>query len=179
MHNKKVQDENAQCKAIQMNNVEHITIKHEKMQDENIHTNIGHKIRLVHNYIDRYFHNCWEQAGIEPTRMQCATLHYLRHHVGEDVFQKDLEAAFSISGATATNILKVMEKEGLITRIPMEKDARLKKLEMTEKGMQYDKAAYANVVRLEEGIEKGFTEEELAVFREYLDRLTQNIVDLL
>ena len=77
-----------------------------------------------------------------------------------------------------TNILKVMEKDGLIIRVPMEKDARLKKLVMTEKGMQYDKVAYSNVARLEAGMEKGFTEEEITRFREYLDRLTQNIVDL-
>ena len=141
--------------------------------------NIGSKIRIVHNYIDKYFHTSWEKAGIEPTRMQCATLHYLRNHKDEDVFQKDLEAAFSISGATVTNILKVMEKDGLITRVPVEKDARLKKLQMTEKGKQYDEVAHTNVVRLEEGMEKGFTEEELTRFREYLDRVTQNIVDMM
>lgn len=140
--------------------------------------NIGNKVRIVHNYIDKYFHSSWEKAGIEPTRMQCATLHYLRRHKGEDVFQKDLEAAFSISGATVTNILKVMEKDGLITRVPVEKDARLKKIVMTEKGMQYDEVAHTNVIRLEAGMEKGFTEEEITRFREYLDRLTQNIVDL-
>lgn len=148
------------------------------MQNKDMNQNIGNKVRIVHNYIDKYFHTSWEKAGIEPTRMQCATLHYLRHHKNEDVFQKDLEAAFSISGATVTNILKVMEKEGLIIRIPMEKDARLKKLVMTEKGMQYDEVARGNVIRLEAGMEKGFTEEELARFRQYLDRLTQNIVDL-
>jgi len=27
-------------------------------------------------------------------------------------------------------------------------------------------------------MKKGFTEEELTIFREYLDRMTQNIVDL-
>ena len=148
------------------------------MQNKEMNQNIGNKVRVVHNYIDKYFHSSWEKAGIEPTRMQCATLHYLRRHQDEDVFQKDLEAAFSISGATVTNILKVMEKDGLITRVPMEKDARLKKLVMTEKGMQYDKVAYSNVARLEAGMEKGFTEEEITRFREYLDRLTQNIVDL-
>lgn len=148
------------------------------MQNNEINRNIGSKIRMVHNYIDKYFHTSWEKAGVEPTRMQCATLHYLHNNEGKDVFQKDLEAAFSISGATATNILKVMEKEGLITRVPMEKDARLKKMEMTEKGRQFNQAALENVMRLEEGMEKGFTEEELTVFREYLDRLTQNIVDL-
>ena len=148
------------------------------MQNKDMNRNIGSKVRIVHNYIDKYFHTSWEKAGIELTRMQCATLHYLRTHQNEDVFQKDLEAAFSISGATVTNILKVMEKDGLITRVPMEKDARLKKLQMTEKGLRCDKVARENVIRLEEGMEKNFTEEELATFREYLDRLTQNIVDL-
>jgi len=140
--------------------------------------NIGHKERMLHNNIDKYFKTSWEKAGVEPTRMQCATLHYLRSHQGEDVFQKDLEAAFSISGATATNILKIMEKDGLISREPVPTDARLKKLVLTEKGIAFDDAARENIVRLEEGMKKGFTEEELTIFREYLDRMTQNIVDL-
>ena len=148
------------------------------MQNEEMNQNIANKIRIIHNNIDKYFHSSWEKAGIEPTRMQCATLHYLRLHKDEDVFQKDLEAAFAISGATVTNILKVMEKDGLIVREPMEKDARLKKLVMTEKGLQYDEVARTNVIRLAEGMEKGFTEEEIARFRIYLDRLTQNIVDM-
>jgi len=149
------------------------------MPNEKMQQNIGHKVRIIHNNIDKYFHSSWEKAGIEPTRMQCATLHYLRYHADEDVFQKDLEAAFAISGATATNILKVMEKDGLITRVPMKTDARLKKLQMTEKGMSYNDVALDNVRRLEAGMEKGFTEEEITRFREYLDRLTQNIVDLM
>lgn len=148
------------------------------MQNKEMSQKIGHKVRIVHNYIDRYFHSSWEKTGVEPTRMQCATLHYLRTHQGEDVFQKDLEVAFSVSGATATNILKVMEKEGLISRVPMPKDARLKKLEMTEKGIHFDNVAHENIIRLETGMKKGFTEEELTIFCEYLDRLTQNIVNL-
>jgi len=142
--------------------------------------NIGHKTRMMHNAIDKYFKTSWEKAGVEPTRMQCATLHFLRAHQEQEkeVFQKDLEAAFSISGATATNILKVMEKDGLIRREPVPTDARLKKIVLTEKGIAFDDAARENVVRLEEGMKKGFTEEELTIFREYLDRMTQNIVDL-
>lgn len=148
------------------------------MQNNNFDSNIAHKIRIVHNNIDKYFHTSWEKEGIEPTRMQCATLQYLRMHEGEDVFQKDLETTFSISGATATNILKVMEKEELIRRIPMEKDARLKKLEMTEKGIHYNDVARENVARLGSEMMRGFSEEEITIFRDYLDRLTQNIVDL-
>lgn len=149
------------------------------MQNKDMNHDIGHKVRIIHNYIGKYFNTSWKKTGMEPTRMQCATMHYLREHTGEDVFQKDLEAAFSVSGATASNILKVMEKDGLITRVPMPQDARLKKLEMTEKGIAFDEAAHAHVVRLEKGMKKGFTEEELTIFRGYLDRLTQNIVGLM
>lgn len=148
------------------------------MHKMDLQKDIGHKIRIAHMAIDKYFNTSWKSSDIEPTRMQCGTMHYLRKHEGQDVFQKDLEEAFSMTGATATNILKVMEKEGLITRVPMPQDARLKKIELTEKGRSLDEAARANVVRLEEGMKKGFTDEELTTFRDYLDRLAQNIVDL-
>lgn len=149
------------------------------MSSENMDQNIGHKIRIAHNCIDKYFKTSWDDIkGMEPTRMQCATMRYLRAHQEEDVFQKDLEVTFSASAATVTNILKVMEKEGLIRRVPMPNDARLKKIEMTEKGCIIDTAARTQVSRLEDGMKKGFTEEEFARFREYLDRITQNIVEL-
>lgn len=148
------------------------------MHKMNIQKDIGHKIRKAHIAIDRYFNSSWSSSEIEPTRMQCGTMHYLREHQDTDVFQKDLEEAFSMTGATATNILKVMEKEGLITRVPMPHDARLKKLVLTEKGLALDEAVRANIERLEKGMRKGFTEEELTTFRDYLDRLTQNIVDM-
>lgn len=148
------------------------------MQTNEIKNELGHKVRIVNNNIDKYFHTAWAKSGSEATRMQCATLHYLRVHKEENVFQKDLEVAFSVSAATMTNILKVMEKEGLISRISMESDARLKKLVMTEKGVALDNEAHQNVVRLEAGMKKGFTEEEITRFREYLDRMAQNIVDL-
>lgn len=140
---------------------------------------LGHKLRIVNNQIGRYFAHCWKRTGIELTRMQCATMHHLKHHSDKEVFQKDLEAEFSISGATATNILKLMEKEGLITRVPLERDGRLKQLRLTEKGLELDEKARNNVDRLEEAMKKGLTEEELATFSDLLERVTQNIVDLM
>ena len=124
------------------------------MGDKDFQNEIGHKIRIAHNAIDKYFSSSWKSTGMELTRMQCATLHYLEEHEGKDVFQKDLEMVFSITGATATNILKVMEKEGLITRESMPTDGRLKKLILTEKGILLNKRAHSNVVRLEKGMKK-------------------------
>ncbi len=149
------------------------------MRKMDLEKDIGHKIRCAHNAIDKYFNNCWERAGVKPTRMQCVTMRYLREHDDVDVFQKDLEEAFSITGATATNILKLMEKEGLITRVAMPYDARLKKIELTEKGLKLDTEAHANVARLENSMKNGFTEEELTLFRQYLDQVVDNIGALL
>ena len=67
------------------------------MQNKKISQSLGHKLRIANNTIDRYFHSSWEKAGIEPTRMQCATLHYLKHHAKEDVFQKDLDGVKNIN----------------------------------------------------------------------------------
>ena len=147
--------------------------------DKNLNHHMGHKLRIINNQIGRYFTNCWHKSGIEVTRVQCATMHYLKEHSDSEVFQKDLEAEFSISGATATNILKLMEKEGLITRVPLERDGRLKQLCLTDKGLALDEKARNNVERLEEAMRKGFTEEEFSIFSDLLERVTQNIVDLL
>lgn len=41
---------------------------------------------------------------------------YLYDHRDEDVYQKDIENAFSIARSTVTSILKLMEKKNYITR---------------------------------------------------------------
>ena len=33
--------------------------------NQNMSQNIGSKVRIVHNYIDKYFHSSWEKAGIK------------------------------------------------------------------------------------------------------------------
>ena len=149
------------------------------MGNKDFRNQIGHKLRMAHNAIDKYFSSRWKGTGMELTRMQCATLHYLKEHEREDIFQKDLELVFSITGATATNILKVMEKEGLIIREPMPTDGRLKKLILTEKGILLNKKAYAHIVRLNQGMKKNMTAEELELLATLLDRVTQNIVDMI
>ena len=60
----------------------------------------------------------------------------------------------------------------------MPHDARLKRVELTEKGWELDTKARDNVMRLEQGMREDFSEEELERFRAYLDRMTQNIVKM-
>ena len=142
---------------------------------------LGHKFRIVDKNIQRYFQGSLCNNGKELTRMQCATIRYLKENADKnrEVFQKDLERDFSITGATATNILKLMEKDGIIHRVPLERDGRLKKLVLTEKGYRLDEKAHNNIMNLEIGMRKGLSEEEVAIFSDIMERITQNIVDLI
>ena len=140
---------------------------------------IGYKFRKINILIQKYFAARMISDGKELTRMQSATIRYLANRGQEEVFQKDYEKDFSISGATATNILKLMEKDGIIQRIPLERDGRLKKLVLTEKGYQLEDEACRTIRLLEDQIVKGLSEEEITRFSDTMDKIALNIVELL
>ena len=49
-------------------------------------------------------------GGEELTMMQSWIIRFLYEHSEEDIYQRDIEAEFSIARSTATGILKLMEK---------------------------------------------------------------------
>ena len=51
-------------------------------------------------------------GGEDLTMMQCWIIRFLYEHEEEEVYQRDIEAEFSIARSTATGILKLMEKKG-------------------------------------------------------------------
>ena len=67
---------------------------------------------------------------------QGRTLHFLLAQT-QDVFQKDIEEEYGIRPSTATELLKQMEKNGLVVREPVAYDNRLKKIVLTDKALIY------------------------------------------
>ena len=65
---------------------------------------------------------------------QGKVLHFLLAQP-HDVFQKDVEQVYGMRASTATELLKQMEKNGLIFREPAEHDNRLKRIVLTEKAL--------------------------------------------
>lgn len=142
---------------------------------------IGHDFRMIHNGISKFFSNCenpMEEFGFQLTHSQCGIVSFLYAHQDEDVFQKDLEAYFQISGATASNTLKGMEKQGAIERIPMPEDARKKKLVLTDRGRKFHEAAVDNLEALDKSLTRGMDSDEVARYRAYLHRTIQNLDEL-
>ena len=97
---------------------------------------LGHKLGRIHRNIDRYFDRHKDGAGPCLPRTQGMIIGFLMDNVERDIFQKDIEAHFDLKGATVTNMLKSLEKNGFIIRTPMENDARLKRITLTEKAYE-------------------------------------------
>ncbi len=98
---------------------------------------IGHELKAINHIMQRKLFESATNAGVDKvTIMHGWIIGYLYDHRNSDVFQKDIESNFSIARSTVTNILKLMEKKGYINRRSVDSDARLKKLELTAKGIE-------------------------------------------
>jgi len=102
---------------------------------------------------------------------------YIAKRPGEDIFQKNIEEAFSLTRSTVSKVLKLMEEKGLIRRESVDNDARLKKLVLTEKSIEiYNRMSQSHEL-LEEKITRGFTEEEKRTLFDMLYRINKNLED--
>ena len=61
------------------------------------------------------------------------------------MFQRDLQAHFSVRRSTVTGLLQLMEKKGLITRSSVAQDARLKKIQLTPRAIQHHERIVASI----------------------------------
>ena len=94
------------------------------------------ELKVVSNLIKRHINNSECIRSIENiTGTHAWALGYLYKNRDKDVFQRDIEEKFSVRRSTVTNILQLMEKNGVIKREPVEHDARLKKIVLTQKGI--------------------------------------------
>ena len=100
---------------------------------------------------------------------------YDRERSGEEVFQRDIERSFQVRRSTATELLNTMEANGYIRRVPVERDARLKKLELTEKGRRLQDEVIAAINGVEDSLTEGFTEEEKNTLSALLEKLRRNL----
>ena len=108
--------------------------------------------------------------------MQGWIIGYLYRHSDEDVFQKDLEAEFQMARSTASGILQSMEKKQLIIRESIPRDARLKRLVLTPKGMEFQMEIIDNFARSQKALSADIPEKKLEEFYETADMIRENVV---
>lgn len=116
-----------------------------------------------------------EEGLDEITMMHGWVVRYLYQNRERDIFQKDIEQFFSVGRSTVTNILQLMEKKGFVRRESVESDARLKKVILTDKGIEAQETIEKIVDHIEKELSDGIVEEELQLFYKVIDRISENV----
>lgn len=112
----------------------------------------------------------------ELTDVQRRVLHFiLLATIDHEIYQKDVEAKFHIRRSTATGILQLMEKRGLICRESVEWDARLKKILPTEKSLALREEVLDNIHRMEAAVSRGIRKEDFEACAAVLRQINQNL----
>lgn len=138
------------------------------------HPSICMKIKGISNLIHQEL-GAGRDTVHPGTMMQKMFLGYLDAHREQPVFQKDLEAAFHIRRSTATGILQIMVRDGLLVREPVEGDARLKRLVLTPIAMEQLAEMRQDILRVEQKATAGLTPEELETLFALLDKVMGNL----
>ena len=99
---------------------------------------------------------------------------YLYHNRERALYQRDVEAEFSIGRATASKLLTAMERNGLIRRSAVAGDARLKRLELTDKALAHMEQIRLGLGQLESCVTRGMTEEEQETLIRLLRKVEHN-----
>ncbi len=117
------------------------------------------------------------QLGETATGVQSWVVRYLYDHRDEEVFQKDLEARFSVRRSTMTTILKLMKKNGMITKESVSRDARLKRLILTPSAIELQERIRSNIDSLEAKLKNGISDAELNAFFATAEKIKANLKD--
>lgn len=126
--------------------------------------------QLVH----RYFACCYvrlEKLDLYPGQVHL--LLALRDHSGET--QVELSRRLHIKAPTVTVMLDKMERQGLVERRQDKQDKRKLRIYLTSEGEAITRQAHTVICGIFDTLMEGISVEELAVFRDTVDRMNQNL----
>lgn len=142
---------------------------------------IGYQIKELCRLLDKaiYYKGLLNTNGDAVTARDGWMLGYLYHRRDKEVFQKDMEADFHMAKSSVTAALQGLEKNGYIRREPVERDARLKKIVVTERGIRLHDSIKQSIEDMERKLAADLTPEQrqqlFAMWEQIKHRLEQEI----
>ena len=144
---------------------------------------LGFELRMIHNLTKEIVRKSHPVTDKPPlTQLQAGIMGYLFRNQEKSICQKHIEEKFNISGATVSNTLQVMEKNGLIIRSCMDEDARLKRITMTQTALQDHMLVEEHMQMMERKMREGMSDEEqeelfrlLAVVRNNMEKMSREL----
>ncbi|MCM1568401.1 MAG: MarR family winged helix-turn-helix transcriptional regulator [Roseburia sp.] len=138
------------------------------------------RIKSVNNLIRRKLDVRFAQAGIgDLSGIQGPVVGFIYQHSRKrDIFQKDIEQEFSIQRSTATVLLQNLEQKGMITRVAVSHDGRMKKILLTDKAVQCHQRIKEQLDIFNGELEAGISPAEREALFCILDKLQENLSGL-
>ena len=137
---------------------------------------IGFELHKTSRMIKRYMDSDAAKSYVDKlTGTHGWAIGYLYHNRDRDNFQKDFEQEFNIRRSTASTILTLMEKNGLINRESVDYDARLKKITLTDKAIEIQTFVEASFDRMENMLGQDISDSELEIFFSVLEKINRNL----
>lgn len=142
----------------------------------NKEVHIGKKINILSKRIRRRVDK--EASKYSITGVQARILGFISCNSSKrNIFQKDIEEEMDIRRSSVTSVLQLMEKNGYIKRISVSEDARLKKIILTEKGLEIQRNIYDFILDFDKSLRDELSEAEMNIFISLIDRLSKKIAD--
>ena len=136
---------------------------------------VAHQLKIAANKTTRLAEaSIPAQVRRDATPVQSHIVGFLYHERDRVLYQRDVEAEFSINRATASKLLTAMERNGLIRRSAVAGDARLKRLELTDKALAHMEQIRLGLGQLESCVTRGMTEEEQETLIRLLRKVEHN-----
>lgn len=144
----------------------------------NENESVGYELKMLENMIERHIMSASKKDGnCSLSFMQVKILGYLYRHKEETIYQKDIEKKFKIRRSTSSGILQTMEKNNLIIRKDSEKDARSKKIELTDKSLSTGDKIKEKMIEFEKMLRKDISENDIKIFFKVINKIKINILN--
>lgn len=136
---------------------------------------VTYQIKNLNHEIIRYICENKVEKKEFPTPAQMQILHYIFSKKGDKVYQRDIGNALNLRRATLSEILKTMEKNGLIYKIPDKNDTRIKEIILSDKALINFETVKKSLNSAEKVVTKGIDKKDLDIFLSVLAKMNQNI----
>ena len=135
---------------------------------------MGHYFKVIQIRMEHFMNQ--QLQALELTASQGQIIGYLTH-AKEPPCARDLEEFFRLSHPTVSGLLSRMESKGFVEIRPDERDKRIKRIYLLEKGLACSRQIAQSIEENETRMIRGFSEEEAEQFLSLLRRAIDNMSD--
>ena len=132
----------------------------------------GRLLRILHWCTDQTMTHALETMDL--TSAQGRIMGFLAHREAPPC-PKDIEEEFQLSHPTVSGLLTRLERKDFIRILPDEQDRRCKRIHVLPKGRECQENMHQVILTNETRLVEGFTEEEQALFADFLKRAIANM----